>query len=168
MRGTRRSGILPLSPASAARSRSYMMQSVLFRIPGGSRSLNLRFLDLQPAQRLPDLLATADIHLLPQKAEAADLVMPRKLTGMLASARAVVARAHVGTELASVVQGCGLVVPPGDAVAFAHAVRALASDRAQREQLGAAGYLYAQEHLDRQAVLQKFEADVLAMISNGR
>jgi len=129
---------------------------------------NVRFLDLQPLERLPDLLATADIHLLPQKAEAADLVMPSKLTGMLASARAVVARAHVGTELASVVQGCGLVVPPGDAVAFAHAVRALASDRAQREQLGAAGYLYAQEHLDRQAVLQKFEADVLAMISNGR
>jgi len=76
-----------------------MMQSVLFRIPGGSRSLNLRFLGLQPAQRLPDLLATADIHLLPQKAEAADLVMPRKLTGMLASARAVVATAKPGTEL---------------------------------------------------------------------
>jgi len=87
----------------------------------------------------------------------------RSRTGMADATAAV-----RGTELASVVQGCGLVVPPGDAVAFAHAVRALASDRAQREQLGAAGYLYAQEHLDRQAVLQKFEADVLAMISNGR
>ena len=42
------------------------------------------------------LLATADIHLLPQRADAADLVMPSKLTGMLASARAVVATAHVG------------------------------------------------------------------------
>ena len=28
---------------------------------------NVRFLDLQPAERLPNLLATADIHLLPQK-----------------------------------------------------------------------------------------------------
>ena len=48
---------------------------------------NVRFIDLQPAERLPDLLATADIHLLPQRADAADLVMPSKLTGMLTSAR---------------------------------------------------------------------------------
>lgn len=75
---------------------------------------NVRFLDLQPAQRLPDLLATADIHLLPQRADAADLVMPSKLTGMLASARPVVATAKPGTELATVVQSCGLVVPPED------------------------------------------------------
>ncbi len=99
------------------------------------------------------MLATADIHLLPQKAEAADLVMPSKLTGMLASA-------HAGTELATVVQTCGLVVPPGDAKAFAHAVRGLAGDWALRERLGAAGYLYAQAHLDREAVLGVFEAQL--------
>ncbi|WP_394757463.1 glycosyltransferase WbuB [Rhodoferax sp.] len=121
---------------------------------------NVRFLDLQPADRLPDLLATADIHLLPQKAEAADLVMPSKLTGMLASARVVVASAHAGTELATVVQTCGLVVPPGDAVAFAQAVRGLAGDAALRERLGAAGFLYAQAHLDREAVLSVFEAQL--------
>ena len=57
---------------------------------------NVRFMDLQPLERLPDLLATADIHLLPQRADAADLVMPSKLTGMLASARPVVATAHPG------------------------------------------------------------------------
>ena len=125
---------------------------------------NVRFLDLQPLERLPDLLATAGIHLLPQKAEAADLVMPSKLTGMLASARAVVASAHTGTELATVVQTCGLVVPPGDAVAFAQAVRALASSQVLREQLGAAGFLYAQAHLDKEAVLSAFEAQLNSLI----
>jgi colanic acid biosynthesis glycosyl transferase WcaI len=127
---------------------------------------NVRFLDLQPAERLPNLLATADIHLLPQRAEAANLVMPSKLTGMLASARPVVATAHPGTELANVVQTCGLVVPPGNAVAFAHAVRTLAGDAALRETLGATGFLYAQHHLNREAVLQKFESDLLAIIQN--
>ena len=125
---------------------------------------NVRFLDLQPLERLPDLLAMADIHLLPQRADAADLVMPSKLTGMLASARPVVATAHLGTELATVVQTCGLVVPPGDAMAFAHAVRGLAGDRALRERLGAAGFLYAHEHLDRDAVLQQFEADLKGLL----
>ncbi len=51
---------------------------------------NVRFLDLQPVERLSELLAMADIHLLPQRADAADLVMPFKLTGMLASGRPVV------------------------------------------------------------------------------
>lgn len=127
---------------------------------------NVRFIDLQPAERLPDLLATADIHLLPQRADAADLVMPSKLTGMLASARAVVATAHVGTELATVVQTCGLVVPPEDPAALAQAVRTLAADPALRARLGAAGYAYAQAHLDRNAVLQRFEADAQDLLSN--
>ncbi len=125
---------------------------------------NVRFMDLQPAERLPDLLAMADIHLLPQRADAADLVMPSKLTGMLASARPVVATAHAGTELAEVVQGCGLVVPPDDAQAFVNAVMALAADPALSERLGAAGYAYALAHLDKEAVLRKFEADLFALI----
>jgi colanic acid biosynthesis glycosyl transferase WcaI len=126
---------------------------------------NVRFLDLQPAQRLPDLLALADIHLLPQRADAADLVMPSKLTGMLASARPVVATAHAGTELATVVQGCGLVVPPENPAAFAQAIQTLAANPAQRASLGAAGLAYAQAHLDRDAVLARFEADLLALLA---
>ncbi len=125
---------------------------------------NVRFLDLQPAGRLPDLLATAHIHLLPQRGDAADLVMPSKLTGMLASARPVVASAHPGTELATVVSSCGLVVPPEDPPAFAQAVQQLAADPALRQRLGAAGYAYALAHLDREAVLQKFETDALELI----
>ncbi len=127
---------------------------------------NVHFMDLQPAERLPDLLGMADIHLLPQRADAADLVMPSKLTGMLASARPVVATAQTGTELATVVQTCGLVVPPEDPAAIAKAVQTLAVDPAVRQRLGAEGYAYAQSHLDRDAVLQRFEADVLALLSN--
>ena len=80
---------------------------------------NVHFLELQPIERLNELLAMADVHLLPQRADAADLVMPSKLTGMLASGRPVLATAHAGTELASVVQGCGVVVPPEDPAAMA-------------------------------------------------
>jgi len=151
---------------------------------------NVRFLDLQPAARLPDLLAAADIHLLPQRDDAADLVLPSKLTNMLASARPVVTTANLDTELADVITGkavasaavaanvalagrsgltslpaaCGVVVPPGDAVAFAAAVQALAADADRREQLGAAGYLYAQAHLDQDPVLMRFESELLALL----
>ena len=49
---------------------------------------NARFLLLQPMARLNEFLNTADIDLLPQRREAADLVLPSKLTGMLASGAA--------------------------------------------------------------------------------
>ena len=122
---------------------------------------NVRFMDLQPAARLPDLLAMADIHLLPQRADAADLVMPSKLTGMLASARPVVATAHAGTELANVVRMCGLVVPPEDPLAMTEAVLALAVNQPWREQLGLAGRQHAVHQIDRESVLQRFERGLL-------
>jgi colanic acid biosynthesis glycosyl transferase WcaI len=125
---------------------------------------NVRFLDLQPPERLADFLRMANIHLLPQRADAADLVMPSKLTGMLASARPVVATAHHGTELEAVVNGCGLVVEPEDPTALARAVQQLAADPALRARLGAAGQAYAHANLDRDAVLQKFEADLFELV----
>lgn len=121
---------------------------------------NVRFLDLQPAERLPDLLAMADIHLMPQRAGAADLVMPSKLTGMLASARPVVATALAGTELANVVQLCGIVVPPEDPVAMTRAVLELAGNASWREQLGQAGRHHALHQIDRESVLQRFEKNL--------
>ena len=56
-------------------------------------------LPLQPAERMNDWLNAADIHLLPQKAGAADLVLPSKLLGMLASGRPVVARSTPGSRI---------------------------------------------------------------------
>ena len=108
------------------------------------------------------MLALADIHLLPQRADAADLVMPSKLTGMLASARPVVATARAGTELAGVVASCGLVVPPEDPAAMMAAIVTLAAYPNLRASLGAAGRAHALQHMDREAVLLRFEAMLLA------
>lgn len=118
---------------------------------------NVKFLDLQSLEDLPALLRTADIHLLPQRAEVEDLVMPSKLTGMLASARAVVASSRVNTELAKVVTECGLLVEPGDSHAFALAIQSLAANEGMRSKLGAAGKLYAEKYLDKEMILRAFE-----------
>ncbi len=48
---------------------------------------NVRFISLQPQDRLNELLNLADVHLLPQRAEAEDLVMPSKLTAIMACGR---------------------------------------------------------------------------------
>lgn len=128
---------------------------------------NVRFLDLQPFERLGALLGMADIHLLPQQAGAADLVMPSKLTGILASGRPVVATCSEGTELARVVQDRGLVVLPGDAAALVSAIRKLAHNRDLRTRLGGNARAYAQEHLSRDVVLPQFEWALERLLAHG-
>ena len=118
---------------------------------------NVTFLPLQPTEKLNDLLNLADMHLLPQKGDAADLVMPSKLTGMLASGRPVVATAKQGTQLAATVAGNGIVVEPDNARAFADAISLLADDARLRGQLGTAARQYAVTHLGKQAILNEFE-----------
>ncbi len=83
---------------------------------------NVRFLPFQPYERLSDFLGLADVHVLPQAADAADLVLPSKLGGMLASGRRIIVTAAPGTELAEFVAGAAIVVPPADAEALAGAI----------------------------------------------
>jgi colanic acid biosynthesis glycosyl transferase WcaI len=95
----------------------------------------------------------ADIHLLPQSSGAADLVLPSKLAGMLASGRPIIATCRLGTELAGVVGKCGLVVPPQDAAALAAAITELAGNPVGRQQLGRYARTYAEAHFERDAIL---------------
>jgi colanic acid biosynthesis glycosyl transferase WcaI len=136
----------------------------LIRQSAGLR--NVRFLDLQPQERLSELLSTADIHLLPQRTEVADLVLPSKLSAILASGRPVIAMAEPGTQLAAEVEGSGLSIPAGDPAALVAALVRLADDRALREQLGAAARLASQARWDMQTILTGVEESLLALTSN--
>jgi colanic acid biosynthesis glycosyl transferase WcaI len=125
---------------------------------------NVRFLDLQPPARYAELLAAADIHLLPMRADALDSGVPSKLTAMLASGRPVVATANAGTELARTVNEGGIAVPAGDSEAMARAVSDLAADNERRRRLGDAGRRYAEMHLGRDAILGAFESRLLSLL----
>jgi len=117
---------------------------------------NIRWIPLQPSDRLNDLLNLADIHLLPQRADAADLVMPSKLTGMLASGRPVLATAFEGTQIAEVLKCSGKITPPGDVIAFSNALQELVVDKALRQNLGTEARRYAVERLDKEHILKCF------------
>jgi colanic acid biosynthesis glycosyl transferase WcaI len=121
---------------------------------------HVRFISLQPLERLNELLNLADIHLLPQRAEAEDLVMPSKLTAIMASGRPVVASARAGSDVALAASVGGLVVAPGNAEAFGVAVRTLLSDVELRAELGEVGRTYATANWDREVVLRRMLADL--------
>jgi|SRR5581483_7635830 len=122
-----------------------------------ARTSNTRVLPLQPIERLNELLNVADIHLLPQVAGVSNIVMPSKLTGMMASGRAIIATADAGTELHRALEGRGLVTPPGDAETFARTLLHLADDPQLRERLGKNARDYAVRYLDRAKILSEFE-----------
>jgi colanic acid biosynthesis glycosyl transferase WcaI len=126
-------------------------------------------LPLQPVAKLNNLLSLADIHLLPQRAKAADLVMPSKLTGIFASGRPVLATANPGTEMAQVVRDRGIIVRPDDAEEFAKSLIFLAENPWERQRLGNAGRLYATDRLNKEKILSGFEKELCSLVngSNG-
>ena len=117
---------------------------------------NVRFLPVQPFNKLNELLALADIHVLPQKAGVADLVMPSKLSGMLASGKSVIAAADAGTEIGKVIDQTGVRVPPEDSKALAEAIHGLSENPEKRQRLGEKGRIYALKNWSAAFVLSQF------------
>ena len=128
---------------------------------------NIQFHDLQPAERMGEMLSLASVHLLPQIKGAADLVLPSKLTNILASGRPVVATADPGTGLYDEVEGCGLSVPPDDPQALAKTLASLIDDATLRSRLGENAKHRARERWDATAILGRLESDLRDLVLGG-
>ena len=88
-----------------------------------------------PYQSVPALYAAADVVSIPQlDHEAARHQMPLKLADAMAMGRPIVASAV--SDMPEVLDGCGRVVPAGDADALATAIEDLLRDEAQARSLG--------------------------------
>ncbi len=125
---------------------------------------NIRFMPLQAACDLNALLNLADIHLLPQRQAAAQSVFPSKLIGMLASGRPVVAMSAPGSEIAELVDGCGVCVDHNDLRAFSEAIRRLVNDPAERKVMGEKARECAMSRFRQDAIFPKLEAKLSTVI----
>jgi colanic acid biosynthesis glycosyl transferase WcaI len=125
---------------------------------------NVMFHPLQPIERLSELLATADVSVIPQKRAVTDIVLPSKLCNILASGRPVVAAAPPTSDLAMILRdgNCGILVEPEDGRQMAEGIRTLAADRARASTLAENGRRYAEANLLQSAVIGRFETDALA------
>jgi colanic acid biosynthesis glycosyl transferase WcaI len=118
---------------------------------------NVHFCPLFPYERLPELLSLGDLHLVPQKRAAADLVLPSKLTGILAVGGLAMVSAEKGTSLFNTIQqnNIGIVVEPEDCQTLADAiVTALTGDFSIQKNNA---FQYAQLYLNKDLILGKFE-----------
>jgi len=113
-------------------------------------------LPLQPVDRMNEWLNFADIHLLPQKSGTEDLVLPSKLLGIFASGKPVVATSATGSELGLLVSQAGACTSPGDATAFADAIRRLINHPHHYLSAGQTARHLAEEYFEKDKVLSCF------------
>jgi colanic acid biosynthesis glycosyl transferase WcaI len=121
---------------------------------------NVRFVDFQPKERLGEVLAAADIHVVPLRRGLARSSVPSKTYSILAAGRPVVASVDEGTEVARVVEraGAGLAVPPDDPDAFTNAVTKLLDSPAQAEEMGRAARAFVERWASPAAVAERYDA----------
>ena len=120
---------------------------------------NVRFVPMQPKERLPEVLAAADIHVVPLRRGLARSSVPSKLYSILAAGRPVVASVDPGTEVERTLAeaGAGVAVPPEDPVAFTAAVRSLLGDRGRAAAMGRAGRAFVEDWASPAAIAERYE-----------
>jgi colanic acid biosynthesis glycosyl transferase WcaI len=121
---------------------------------------NVRFIDSQPRERVPELLAAADIHVVPLRRGLARSSVPSKMYSILAAGRPIVASVDPGTEVANVVEraGAGIAVPPEDVESFTKAIAQLAAAPAEAAQMGQSGRRFVEAWASPGAVAAQYEA----------
>ncbi|MBT5905780.1 MAG: glycosyltransferase family 4 protein [Acidimicrobiaceae bacterium] len=107
---------------------------------------NLVVVDYQPADRVPEVLASADLHLVPLRTGLGESSVPSKTYSVLAAGRPLIASIDEDSEVARVVveAGAGLAVPPDDVEALVEAVEVLVADPERRIRMGEAGRRWAE------------------------
>ena len=127
---------------------------------------NVTMTDLQDRAVLGNFLAVGDIHLIPQRPQAADYVLPSKLTNIMAAGRPFVVTSAPGTELARICydSDAGIAVPPGDPEALATALVDLTADPHRQECMASNARRWAERHLDPDHILLKAESRLLHLV----
>jgi colanic acid biosynthesis glycosyl transferase WcaI len=120
---------------------------------------NVRFGGYQPAERVPEVLATGDIHVVPLKRGLGRVSVPSKTYSILAAGRPVLAAIDPGTEVPRMLEasGGGVAVPPDDPEAFCSALQSLLDHPEATRSMGDAGRVWVQHAASPEAVARAYE-----------
>lgn len=119
---------------------------------------NVIFSGYQPQERVPEVLATADVHVVPLRRGLGSVSVPSKTYSILAAGRCVVAAIDEGTEVTRIIadSAAGVAVPPDDPEAFVEALRHVLADSGARNQMGASGRRWVERHVSPASVASSY------------
>jgi len=125
-------------------------------------SADIRFVDA-PSNKVPELLASADVLILPLKKGAGIYSIPSKLAGYMLSSKPVLAFIDTESDAADIIRNaeCGWIVPSGNIQALTMKMQEIRSLPETSLVLpGQSGRAYALEHLSKTVNLEKL-ADLI-------
>ena len=127
---------------------------------------NVTFLPLQPFEKLNSLLNMADVHLVLQKNGASDLMMPSKLSTILAVGGVSIVTANPGSSLFNLIDthNAGLLIEPENQDALNSAIKYAISNEHTEIEINARRY--AEAHLSIHNILSTFIKNILENTNN--
>lgn len=156
--------------ADSARDLAHL-DDVVFVVNGGGSAIgevrqraqgldNFRVIPYQPVERVPEVLAAADIHVIPLRKGLAWSSVPSKLYKILAVERPVVASVDEGTEVGRVVveAGAGYAVPPDVSEPLTERIAALLADADGRNRMGESGRAWVEQWTTPARAAEQYEA----------
>jgi colanic acid biosynthesis glycosyl transferase WcaI len=131
-------------------------QQRLVDLAGSMELTNVDFMPLQDKETFNDFLNLADVHLVMQKADVKDLVMPSKLTSIFSVGGLALVTAVEGTNLHSLISqhNMGILIDPEDQQAMLDAL--IQATDESHDHVRENARRYAENHLSIDMVLTKF------------
>jgi glycosyltransferase involved in cell wall biosynthesis len=127
----------------------------------------VKFLNYQERQRLPNSLSSADLHVVGLAKGLAGYVVPSRLYGILAAGRPVIAAAEEDSETARLVSEieCGIVIEPGRPELLARTIRAAYEGAYDLDGMGRRGREYVEREADRSVAMMRYRALVAELLA---
>jgi len=120
---------------------------------------NVRFAGYIAPDRLSELLATGDVHVVPLKRGLGRVSVPSKTYSIMAAGRPVVAAIDPGTAVPAILaqSGGGVAVPPDDPAAFVDALRGVLAAPDEAAAMGRRGRGWVEREASPAAVGRAYD-----------
>ena len=121
---------------------------------------NVVFGDFQPPERLAEVLATGDVHVVPLRRGLGRVSVPSKTYSIMAAGRPIVAAIDAGTEVTRLIDGarCGIAVEPDSPNDFVAALRTILADGDERRAMGSRARSFVENQASPRAVAEAYVA----------
>lgn len=125
---------------------------------------NITLAPLQPEAELPALLSAIDVHVVTQKDEVSDLVMPGKMFNIMSCGGAQVITAPDGSAIDAVIaqSGAGIRVRRDDKDGLEGAIARLCDSADLRREMGKRARAFVLATMTKRDILDKFYAELFA------
>lgn len=130
---------------------------------------NVRFIEQQPYETVPQIYGASDLCVIPLRGEVEEDALPSKVLRIMACGRPILAICDEGSDLAAIVReaGAGFVVHERTGSAIAHAIRTAAGDRTTLAAMGESGRAYVSSRFAREAVTRDYSSLIDAVAPGG-